>query len=211
MGAIAHDLRTPPTRLAFPLDDLPAPLGDKVDADILDMKSMLTAALDLIVTAPLTAAVNRWTSGCWWKASAKLHCTNRANLPGGPPGGGSPPTIESTAGRFEPGAARASQPQRSRRREGGAWQTEPRPESAGVCGLAAPKRPILDLPTPGRSIDRTSPGKPRHVSKPCSYHRETNGGGNAAPPRTRSADDAGDQTGHVSAAPISPIWMGKVK
>jgi len=48
VGAIAHDLRTPLTRLAFRLDDLPAPLGEKVNADIQEMKSMISAALDFI-------------------------------------------------------------------------------------------------------------------------------------------------------------------
>jgi two-component system OmpR family sensor kinase len=48
VGAIAHDLRTPLTRLAFRLDDLPSPLSDKVDADIQEMKAMIAAALDFI-------------------------------------------------------------------------------------------------------------------------------------------------------------------
>jgi two-component system OmpR family sensor kinase len=48
VGAIAHDLRTPLTRLAFRLDDLPQPLNDKVTADIQEMKSMISAALDFL-------------------------------------------------------------------------------------------------------------------------------------------------------------------
>lgn len=48
IGAIAHDLRTPLTRLAFRLDDLPAPLSEKVTADINEMKSMISAALDFL-------------------------------------------------------------------------------------------------------------------------------------------------------------------
>jgi two-component system OmpR family sensor kinase len=48
ISAIAHDLRTPLTRLAFRLDDLPAPLSDKVNADIEEMKSMISAALDFL-------------------------------------------------------------------------------------------------------------------------------------------------------------------
>jgi two-component system OmpR family sensor kinase len=48
IGAIAHDLRTPLTRLAFRLESLPPPLGDKVNADIQEMKAMITAALDFI-------------------------------------------------------------------------------------------------------------------------------------------------------------------
>lgn len=48
IASIAHDLRTPLTRLAFRLDDLPTPLGPKVNADIDEMKSMIAAALDFI-------------------------------------------------------------------------------------------------------------------------------------------------------------------
>lgn len=48
IGAIAHDLRTPLMRLAFRLDDLPEPLHGKVDADIQEMKAMISAALDFI-------------------------------------------------------------------------------------------------------------------------------------------------------------------
>jgi two-component system, OmpR family, sensor kinase len=48
VGAIAHDLRTPLTRLAFRLDDLPHSLSEKVDADIQEMTSMISAALDFI-------------------------------------------------------------------------------------------------------------------------------------------------------------------
>lgn len=48
VAAIAHDLRTPLTRLAFRLESLPAPLVDKVNADIDEMKAMISAALDFI-------------------------------------------------------------------------------------------------------------------------------------------------------------------
>ncbi|QWT19007.1 HAMP domain-containing protein [Bacillus sp. NP157] len=48
IAAIAHDLRTPLTRLTFRLDGLPEPLGSKVDADIVEMKTMISAALDFI-------------------------------------------------------------------------------------------------------------------------------------------------------------------
>lgn len=48
VGAIAHDLRTPLSRLSFRLDGLPPPLGDKVEADIQEMKTMISAALDFI-------------------------------------------------------------------------------------------------------------------------------------------------------------------
>jgi two-component system, OmpR family, sensor kinase len=48
VAAIAHDLRTPLTRLAFRLEGLPAPLGEKVSADIQEMKEMISAALEFI-------------------------------------------------------------------------------------------------------------------------------------------------------------------
>jgi two-component system, OmpR family, sensor kinase len=48
VAAIAHDLRTPLTRLAFRLEGLPAPLSDKVAADIQEMKDMISAALEFI-------------------------------------------------------------------------------------------------------------------------------------------------------------------
>jgi two-component system OmpR family sensor kinase len=59
VGAIAHDLRTPLTRLAFRLDDLPPPLREKVDADIQEMKSMISAALDFIRDRALTGQQER--------------------------------------------------------------------------------------------------------------------------------------------------------
>jgi two-component system OmpR family sensor kinase len=48
IAAIAHDLRTPLTRLTFRLDGLPSPLAEKVDSDIQEMKAMISAALDFI-------------------------------------------------------------------------------------------------------------------------------------------------------------------
>jgi two-component system OmpR family sensor kinase len=48
IAAIAHDLRTPLTRLSFRLDGLPEPMGSKVTADIQEMKTMISAALDFI-------------------------------------------------------------------------------------------------------------------------------------------------------------------
>ena len=48
IAAIAHDLRTPLTRLSFRLDGLPEPLGAKVDADLREMKTMISAALDFM-------------------------------------------------------------------------------------------------------------------------------------------------------------------
>jgi two-component system, OmpR family, sensor kinase len=59
VGAVAHDLRTPLTRLAFRLDDLPSPLREKVDADIQEMKSMISAALDFIRDRALTGQQER--------------------------------------------------------------------------------------------------------------------------------------------------------
>jgi two-component system OmpR family sensor kinase len=48
IGAIAHDLRTPLMRLSFRLDGLEPPLKDKVEADINEMKQMISAALDFL-------------------------------------------------------------------------------------------------------------------------------------------------------------------
>ena len=48
IGAIAHDLRTPLMRLAFRLDSLESPLKEKVEADINEMKLMISAALDFL-------------------------------------------------------------------------------------------------------------------------------------------------------------------
>ena len=48
IGAIAHDLRTPLMRLSFRLDGLEAPLKEKVESDINEMKLMISAALDFL-------------------------------------------------------------------------------------------------------------------------------------------------------------------
>ena len=48
VGAIAHDLRTPLARLAFRLEKLPAGEQEKAQADIDEMKSMISAALDFL-------------------------------------------------------------------------------------------------------------------------------------------------------------------
>jgi signal transduction histidine kinase len=48
IGAIAHDLRTPLMRLSFRLDGLESPLKEKVEADITEMKQMISAALDFL-------------------------------------------------------------------------------------------------------------------------------------------------------------------
>ena len=59
VGAIAHDLRTPLTRLAFRLDDLPHPLQEKVDSDIQEMKAMISAALEFIRDRALSGQQER--------------------------------------------------------------------------------------------------------------------------------------------------------
>ncbi len=59
IGAIAHDLRTPLTRLAFRLDDLQSPLKEKVEADITEMKLMISAALDFLRDRALGAQRER--------------------------------------------------------------------------------------------------------------------------------------------------------
>lgn len=48
VGAIAHDLRTPLARLAFRLDRLSPGEREKAQADIEEMKAMITAALDFL-------------------------------------------------------------------------------------------------------------------------------------------------------------------
>lgn len=48
MGAIAHDLRTPLMRLSFRLENAPEELRRKTEADILEMKDMLSAVLGFV-------------------------------------------------------------------------------------------------------------------------------------------------------------------
>lgn len=48
IGAIAHDLRTPLARLSFRLHGLPDEVRDKASADIAEMNTMITAALDFL-------------------------------------------------------------------------------------------------------------------------------------------------------------------
>ena len=48
VGAIAHDLRTPLMRLAFRLDGLSSPLKEKVEADLQEMRLMISATLDFV-------------------------------------------------------------------------------------------------------------------------------------------------------------------
>jgi len=48
IGAIAHDLRTPLMRLAFRIETVPEPIRLKAEADIDEMRQMLTAVLDFV-------------------------------------------------------------------------------------------------------------------------------------------------------------------
>ena len=48
IGAIAHDLRTPLMRLAFRIESVPEPLRLKAEADIDEMRQMLSAVLDFV-------------------------------------------------------------------------------------------------------------------------------------------------------------------
>jgi two-component system OmpR family sensor kinase len=60
IGAIAHDLRTPLTRLAFRLEGLEGPVKEKVESDIQEMKLMISAALDFIRERSLAGARERF-------------------------------------------------------------------------------------------------------------------------------------------------------
>ncbi|TNE64389.1 MAG: HAMP domain-containing histidine kinase [Alphaproteobacteria bacterium] len=48
VGAIAHDLRTPLTRLAFRIESAPDDIREKAAADIAEMEAMITAALAFV-------------------------------------------------------------------------------------------------------------------------------------------------------------------
>ena len=48
IGAIAHDLRTPLMRLAFRIENVPDSVRIKAEADIEEMRAMLTAVLDFV-------------------------------------------------------------------------------------------------------------------------------------------------------------------
>ncbi|HEX8447076.1 MAG TPA: ATP-binding protein [Sphingomonas sp.] len=48
IGAIAHDLRTPLARVAFRIEGAPDPIRDKVQADIDQMRAMITATIGFV-------------------------------------------------------------------------------------------------------------------------------------------------------------------
>jgi signal transduction histidine kinase len=50
MGAVAHDLRTPLTRLSFRLDTVPEDVRAKAEGDIGEMRAMLSALLSFVQT-----------------------------------------------------------------------------------------------------------------------------------------------------------------
>ena len=53
MGAIAHDLRTPLTRLRFRIEAVPDPLREKMEADIDHMEAMVSSTLSFVRDAAL--------------------------------------------------------------------------------------------------------------------------------------------------------------
>ena len=48
VGAIAHDLRTPLTRIRFRLEEAPEPLREKVVADLAEMEAMISATMAFV-------------------------------------------------------------------------------------------------------------------------------------------------------------------
>ena len=48
IGAVAHDLRTPLTRLRFRLEDAPEPLREKMVADIAEMEAMISGTMAFV-------------------------------------------------------------------------------------------------------------------------------------------------------------------
>ncbi len=63
LGAIAHDLRTPLTRLAFRLEGLEGPGRDRMAADIAEMEAMVAATMGLAKSASLGAERQRLELG----------------------------------------------------------------------------------------------------------------------------------------------------
>lgn len=56
MGAIAHDLRTPLTRLRFRIESIPEPLRGKLEADVDQMEAMVASTLGFVRDAALPRA-----------------------------------------------------------------------------------------------------------------------------------------------------------
>jgi two-component system, OmpR family, sensor kinase len=59
VGAVAHDLRTPLTRLRFRIEQVPDPLRDKLAADIDEMEAMIAATLAFVRDASQPAVRSR--------------------------------------------------------------------------------------------------------------------------------------------------------
>lgn len=59
LAAIAHDLRTPLTRLSFRLDSLPDNAREKAQADIAEMREMISSVLDFVKGSAQPYAMTR--------------------------------------------------------------------------------------------------------------------------------------------------------
>ena len=59
LAAIAHDLRTPLTRLSFRLDSLPDNAREKAQADIAEMREMITSVLEFVKGSAQPYAMTR--------------------------------------------------------------------------------------------------------------------------------------------------------